>query len=75
MIMLQESRSLTTSPLEMPSFLAKNMSSVRRRNVGSKVDRRLVEFVSLDEEVKNTAATVVLLSPFRECLAAKRTVM
>lgn len=36
----EESRTLTTCPSEVPSFLAKNMTNVRRRNVGTKVDRR-----------------------------------
>jgi len=36
----EESRALTTSPSEVPSYLARNMSSVRRRNIGTKVDRR-----------------------------------
>jgi len=36
----EESRALTTSPSEVPSYLARNMSSVRRRNIGTKVNRR-----------------------------------
>ncbi|KAM7451886.1 Pleiotropic negative transcriptional regulator [Porites harrisoni] len=36
----EESRTLTTSPSEIPSYLAKNMSSVRRRNITAKIDRR-----------------------------------
>ncbi|KAL9980908.1 hypothetical protein ACROYT_G009550 [Oculina patagonica] len=36
----EETRTLTTSPSELPSFLAKNMTTVRRRNIGTKVDRR-----------------------------------
>lgn len=36
----EESRTLTTSPTEVHSYLTKNMTTVRRRNIGTRVDRR-----------------------------------
>lgn len=36
----EESRTLTTSPSEVSTYLAQNMSSVRRRNISTKADQR-----------------------------------
>lgn len=64
----EESRSLTTSPLEVPTYLAQNMSSVRRRNIGSKTERRKLPggfaphvnpVVTYETKTSKTAAHVV----------------